>query len=78
MGAVSFQDFCNTFFLAKVLFREILDTQVILAGDLFGVRNQFVPQALSKLRVVKDTDFFPHTEMMSYPLHDKKGARCLE
>lgn len=58
MGARLFQNFSNTFFLAKVLLWEILDTQVILAGNLFDLRNQFIPQSLCKLRIVSDTDYF--------------------
>jgi hypothetical protein len=43
-------DFCNTLLSGEIFFGKILDNQVILAGNLFGMRNRFVPQTLSKLR----------------------------
>lgn len=74
MGAALFQNFSNTFFLAKVLLWEILDTQVILAGNLFDLRNQFIPQSLCKLRVVSDTDYF----LISFGLGNKYMQMSLQ
>lgn len=74
MGTALFQNFSNIFFLAKVLFWEILDTQVILAGNLFDLRNQFIPQSLCKLRVVSDTDYF----LISFGLGNKYMQMSLQ
>lgn len=74
MGTALFQNFSNIFFLAKVLFWERLDTQVILAGNLFDLRNQFIPQSLCKLRVVSDTDYF----LISFGLGNKYMQMSLQ